>query len=92
MVKYSITLLTCLYLSCAGEDVDETGPEFTFPPSFDNNTKFSDGYFTILNDDVYEYNELIMADFLFNNQSGDTVFLMVQPDVTYIVIKDDDGE
>ena len=94
LVKYSITLLTCIYLSCAGEVVAETGPEFTFPPSSGNNTKFSNGYFTILNDDVYEYDELIMADFQFINRSNETNYNLVQaqPNVTYIAIKDDDSE
>ena len=86
----------CIYLSCAGAsgDVAEIGPTFSFPPSSGLNTKFSDGYFTILKDDVYEYDELIMADFEFINETSETVYNFTQflPNVTHILIKDDDGE
>ena len=46
-----------------------------------------------MDDDVYEYDKLIMADFEFDRRylrSYNTV--KGQPDVTYIVIKDDDSE
>ena len=89
-----VTLLTCICLTCAGAggDIGESGPEFTFPPS--SGTTFSDGNFIILDDDVYEYDKLIMADFEFINKSNDTIynFIKEQPDVTYIVVKDDDGK
>ena len=92
-----MTLFTCICLLCAGAsgDIAETGPEFTFPPN-SGLTIFSDGNFTILDDDddVYEYDELITADFEFINQTIDTLynFTKYQPDVTYILIKDDDGK
>ena len=55
--------------------------------------KSSKGNFSIVNDGICEYDELVMATFefgaevenTFNARQGD-------PNVTYIVIKDDDSE
>ena len=46
-----------------------------------------------MDDDVYEYDELIMADFEFDRRVQNNYKTMKgQPNVTYIVIKDDDSE
>ena len=80
--------LTC---GCSGTygDVQETTPRFTFPP----NAKFSSSSFTIVDDDVYEYDELIVAVFEFDRRflrRYNTI--KGQPNMTYIMIKDDDSE
>ena len=80
--------LTC---GCSGAygDVQATTPRFTFSP----NSKFANSSFTIVDDDVYEYDELIMADFEFDRRVQNNYKTMKgQPNVTYIVIKDDDSE
>ena len=62
-------------------------------PRFNLRATFASSSFTILNNDVYEYDKLIMADFQFD-QFVQTNYLerVGQPNVTFIVIKDDDSE
>ena len=49
--------------------------------------------FTILDNDVYEYDKLIMADFEFDQFVQNNYLEKVgQPSVVFIVIKDDDSE
>lgn len=78
-----------MWCSGARGDVQATTPRFTFPP----NSKFSSSSFIIVDDDVYEYDELITAEFEFDQlvqRTHNTI--KGQPNVTYIVIKDDDSE
>lgn len=54
---------------------------------------FASSNFTILNNSVYEYDKLIMADFQFDQFVQNNYLEKVgQPNVTFIVIKDDDSE
>ena len=70
-------------------DVVDMNPRFTFSP----NTTSSSSNFIIIDDDVYEYDELIMADFDFDRRIWATFNTMKDPlNVTYILIKDDDSE
>ena len=78
-----------MWCSGAYGDVLATTPRFTFSP----NSKFANSSFTIVDDDVYEYDELIMAEFEFHRWVQNYYKTMKgQPNVTYIVIKDDDSE
>ena len=80
-----------LYLTCTGDrgDVAETTPRFSFPP----NAIFSNSTFTIRDDDIYEYDELIMADFEFDRSFRNRFnAIKGEPRVTLILIKDDDSE
>lgn len=69
--------------------MEPTTPDFTFPPR----TTFSNGSFEVVDDDVYEYDELIMATFEFE-RTFRRRFNTIQghPNVTFILIKDDDCE
>ena len=81
-----------VYLTCTGTrdgDFETTTPRFNFPPR----TTFSNGSFEVVDDDVYEYDELIMATFEFDR----TVVRRFtttkgHPNVTFILIEDDDCE
>ena len=54
---------------------------------------FASSSFTILDNSVYEYDKLIMADFEFDRFVQYNYLEKVgQPSVTFIVIKDDDSE
>ena len=54
---------------------------------------FASSNFTILDNDIYEYDKLIMADFQFDRIVQYNYLEKVgQPSVTFIVIKDDDSE
>ena len=54
---------------------------------------FASSNFTILDNDIYEYDKLIMADFQFDRFVQYKYLEKVgQPSVTFIVIKDDDSE
>ena len=68
MNAYFLILLLYIYLTCgcsgAYGDVQATTSRFTFLP----NAKFSNISFTIVDDDVYEYDELIMAEFEFDRR------------------------
>ena len=67
-------------------------PRFTLPSS-NLRTTFASSNFTILNNDVYEYDKLIMANFQFEPfVQKNYVERVGQPNVTFIVIKDDDSE
>ena len=62
-------------------------------PRFTLRTTFASSSFTILDNDVYEYDKLIMADFEFDQFVQNNFLEEVgQPSVTFIVIKDDDSE
>ena len=83
-----------MYLSCAGFDSDiSRSAQFTFPPSEESKPKFASGSFTIVKDDIYEYDELIVAEFEFDQRIA-TAYNTIkgQPNMTYILIKDDDSE
>ena len=83
-----------LYPSCtgtsAGVDIEAINPQFTFT----NKSSFSNGSFIVANDDIYEYDKLLMAEFDFDQSVRRLGFNTVkgQPNVTYIMIKDDDSE
>ena len=69
--------------------MEDMNPRFTFSP----NTTSSSSNFIIHDDDVYEYDELIMADFDFDQRIRASFITMKDPhSVTYILIKDDDSE
>ena len=83
-----------MYLSCAGFDRDiSMSAQFTFPPSRESRPKFASGSFNIVDDDIYEYDELLVAEFEFDQRIA-TAYNTIkgQPNITYIVIKDDDSE
>ena len=83
-----------MYLSFAGFDRDiSMSPQFTFLPSNESKPKFANGSFSIVDDNVYEYDELIVADFEFDQRIA-TAYNTIkgQPNMTYILIKDDDSE
>ena len=83
-----------LYPSCAGaragNDIEATNPQFTFT----RKSNFSNGSFIVVDDDIYEYDKLLMAEFDFDQIVRRLGFNTVkgQPNVTYIIIKDDDSE
>lgn len=83
-----------MYLSCAGVGRDiSMSPQFTFPPSSESKPKFANGSFTIVNDNIYEYDELILVEFEFDQRIATAYNTSKgQPDTTYILIKDDDSE
>ena len=90
---HNLIFLIYIYLTCGSSgahgDVLATTPRFTFPL----NSKVSSSSFTIVDDDVYEYDELIMADFEFDRRVQLFYNTMKgHPNVTYIMIKDDDSE
>ena len=54
---------------------------------------FASSNFTILHNDIYEYDKLVMADFEFDQYVQNNYLEEVgEPNVTIIVIKDDDSE
>ena len=62
-------------------------------PRFNLRATLASSSFTILDNDVYEYDKLIMADFQFDQFVQNNYLVKVgQPNVTFIVIKDDDSE
>ena len=81
-----------IYPSCAGarDDIAAINPQFTFT----NESSFSNGSFIVLDDDIYEYDKLLMAEFDFDQTVRRLGFNTVkgQPNVTYIMIKDDDSK
>ena len=90
-----VMLLGYIFLSYAGSsgDIAATPHRFIFTPNLEDNPKFSSGNFAILDDDIYEYDELVMAEFEFDrNIRTEYNTVEGQPNVTFILIEDDDSE
>ena len=87
-------LLGCIFLSyaAANGDITTTPHQFIFTPNLENTPKFSSGSFTIVDDDIYEYDELVMAEFDFDQRVTEYNTLEGRPNVTFILIEDDDSE
>ena len=83
-------MLFAPFLAGAGRtDVENTNNDFVFTP--DKRSAFEN--FTIVDDDVLEFDEIFIANFTFGREIADTWNVRKgEPSIAFILIRDDDCE
>ena len=86
----TFTCLVCILIAESGRtDVVNTFNDFTFTPT--NKSAFEN--FTIVDDDVLEFDELFIAEFNFGPEIANMWNVMKgEPSTAFILIRDDDCE